>query len=147
MRVLGIDHGIARIGVAIGDTNTYLSKELMVIKRSSKAEDFERIGQIAATHKASLFVVGIPLDPDAAPDTFTPAQKVTNWVEHLRSALPYPVILWDETMTSVDAAALARRRKRDANQPIDDLAARLILQSYLDALREKRTTLPQMETE
>jgi RNase H-fold protein (predicted Holliday junction resolvase) len=50
--------------------------------------------------------------------------------------VPLPIVLWDEQLTSVDAVEIARRQRRKREAPIDDLAARVMLQSYLDALRD-----------
>jgi RNase H-fold protein (predicted Holliday junction resolvase) len=61
---------------------------------------------------------------------------VRAWVEHLRAATTLPIVLWDEQLTTVDAQDLARSLRRKPRAPVDDLAARLMLQSYLDALRD-----------
>jgi putative Holliday junction resolvase len=141
LRLMGIDHGLARIGLAIGDTGSYLARELTIIRRRSKREDFERIGQLAFEHRIDRLVIGLPTNTDADA-AFSQADKVQNWAAALQTALPYPIDFWDEQLTSIDAAELARQRRRKLGEPIDDLAARLILQSYLDALREGQITLP-----
>jgi RNase H-fold protein (predicted Holliday junction resolvase) len=61
---------------------------------------------------------------------------VRNWVERFSQATSLPILLWDENLTSVDAQEIARRQRRKVHEPIDDLAARVMLQSYLDAARE-----------
>lgn len=136
--LLGIDHGIKRIGIAISDPTRTLARELRIIKRKSKAEDFALIRAIVEQNRVGGFVVGMPrnLDLEArAPDLYTQADTVSRWVEALRAAIPLPIVLWDETMTSVEAKELARMRRRAWDAPIDDLAARVILQSYLDAVK------------
>lgn len=138
---MGIDHGLARIGVAVGDTSSYLARELTVISRRSKCEDFDRISRLAVEHRITSFVIGLPTNIGSNA-VFSHADKVRNWAAALQSALPYPIIFWDEQLTSVDAAQLAQQRRRKLREPIDDLAARLILQSYLDAVREGQITLP-----
>lgn len=143
MRLLGIDHGLARIGIAVGDTNAFLARELAIIKRRSKQDDFKRIAEVAKEQKVDGFVIGLPLNADAPEGSFTQADKVRNWIGYLQAALPYPIWTWDEQLTSIDAAELSKARKRRPTDPIDDLAARVMLQSFLDALREKRTTLPE----
>lgn len=143
---MGIDHGLARIGVAVGDTGSYLARELTIIRRRSKHEDFERIGRLAVEHHITSFVIGLPtnIGSNAA---FSHADKVRNWAAALQSAIPYPIIFWDEQLSSVDAVELARQRRRKVGEPIDDLAARLILQSYLDAVREGQIDMPPEFTE
>lgn len=135
-RLLGIDHGLARIGLAVSDATGSVARELTIIKRTSKQADFDKIARVAAEQQVVALVVGLPSDFNAAPGTFTQADKVRNWVGYLHQVIDLPVVLWDEQMTSVDAAEMARNRRRKPGEPIDDLAARLILQSYLDALRD-----------
>ena len=67
------------------------------------------------------------------------------WADELRQTVTLPLVLWDEQMSSADAKELARHKRRRWDEPIDDLAARLILQSYLDALRDGLTTFPPSE--
>ncbi len=142
IRLMGIDHGLARIGLAVGDTGSYLARELTIIRRRSKREDFERIGRLAVEQRIDRFVIGLPTNTDAK-TAFSQSDKVQNWAAALHTALPYPIIFWDEQFTSIDAAELARQQqRRKLREPIDDLAARLILQSYLDALREGQIRLP-----
>lgn len=135
-KLLGLDHGLKRIGVAICDATRLVAREVQVINRRSKAEDFALINRIVTEQGAVGIVVGLPTNYEAAPGTYTQADRVRLWAERLQAAVDVPVRLWDEQLTSEDAEALARDLKRKPDQPIDDLAARLILQSYLDALRE-----------
>lgn len=140
-RLLGLDHGLKRIGVAVSDTLGLTARELCIIKRGSRAEDFARIHQIATEEAVTALVVGLP-HHDAPPDVHTQADTVRLWAERLAQAVPLPIVFWDEQLTSVDAAELARRARRRPDQPIDDLAARVMLQSYLDALRDGLATPP-----
>ena len=135
-RLLGIDHGLARIGLAVSDATGSVARELSIIKRTTKQADFVKLNQAIAEQHVVGLVVGLPSNLDAAPGTFTQADKVRNWVDYLKQATDLPIVLWDEQLTSVDAAELARQKRRKPNEPIDDLAARLMLQSYLDALRD-----------
>jgi len=135
-KLLGIDHGLVRIGLAVSDASRLVARELTIIERGTRQEDFERINRLAEQENVVGVVVGIPSDLDATPDEHTQADTVRRWVERYRATTQLPIILWDEHLTSEDAKALARQQKRRFRQPIDDLAARLILQSYLDALRD-----------
>jgi RNase H-fold protein (predicted Holliday junction resolvase) len=60
--------------------------------------------------------------------------------------VPLPVLLWDEQLTSLDAAEIAQRQRRRRDAPLDDLAARVMLQSYLDALRDGLAQPPALTT-
>jgi len=133
-RLLGIDHGLKRIGVAVSDPSGLVARELAIIKRKSKEEDFKRLNQIAFEQSVIAVVVGLPMNLDAASES--QATIVRNWVERFAETNAFPMILWDEQLSSVDAREIARQQRRKATAPIDDLAARVILQSYLDALRD-----------
>ncbi|MBK8025691.1 MAG: Holliday junction resolvase RuvX [Chloroflexi bacterium] len=135
-RLLGIDHGLARIGVAVSDTVGLTARELLVIRRTSKREDFQKLARIAEEQQAVGLVVGLPSDYDDPEGVYTQAAKVRTWVDLLHTALSLPLVLWDEQLTSVDAHELAHRLKRPPRAPIDDLAARIMLHSYLDAVRD-----------
>ena len=135
-RLLGLDHGLARIGVALSDTTGLVAKELAIIERKSKREDFEKINRLAAQQQVIAFVIGLPTDLDAPEDKFTQADKVRNWVQAFAVTTTLPIILWDEHMTTVDASEIARRQGRKLRDHVDDLAARVMLQSYLDAVRD-----------
>jgi len=135
-RLMGIDHGLVRIGLAVSDPSGLVARELAIIKRKSKREDFERIHQLAAEQRVVGFVIGVPHNLDAPPGTRLQSETVMRWVEHFKATTDLPIILWDEQMSSADAQELSLRKKRRNTDPIDDLAARVILQSYLDAIRD-----------
>lgn len=135
-RLLGIDHGLKRIGLAVSDPSGLVARELGVIHRRSRQEDFAEINRIAAENEVVGIIVGLPLNHMAEPGQYTQADTVRLWVERFRETHVLPVVLWDESLTSEDAREVAIRQKRGVRDPIDDLAARLILQSYLNAVRD-----------
>lgn len=135
-KLLGLDHGIKRIGVAVSDASRLVARELLILHRTSKAEDFVRLNEIIAEQQVVAVVVGLPSNSDAPPNQHTQADTVRLWAERFGSTTSMPIIFWDEQLTSEDAKILARQKRRKSTEPIDDLAARLILQSYLDALRD-----------
>ncbi len=141
-RLLGIDHGLKRIGVAVSDDTGLVARALTIIHRKSKKEDFIKLNDIAQSQRITAIVVGIPSDDDAPPGTYTQAERVRKWVAAYGETTDLPIVLWDEHLSSVDALELARRQGRKPEAPIDDLAARLILQSYLDALHDGLATPP-----
>ncbi len=92
MRLIGIDHGMARIGVAVSDHSGLIARELAIITRTSKREDFAKLNAIAAEHQARAFVVGIPSDFDAPDDVdYTQADRVRTWVERFKAATALPI--------------------------------------------------------
>ena len=135
-RLIGIDHGLSRIGIAVSDASGIVARELTIIQRASKAEDFHKINQIARDENAVAFVVGIPHTVEAPEGSFTQADKVRNWIRYFAEATDLPIVEWDEQLSSDDAREIARLQKRPIEAHIDDLAARVILQSYLDALND-----------
>lgn len=145
-RLMGIDHGLKRIGLATSDPSGLVARELAIIKRKSKREDFERIQQLAEQEKIVAFVVGVPQNLDAWEGMPLQSDTVLRWVENFRPTTSLPIILWDEQMSSHDAQEISRRYKRRPTDPIDDLAARVILQSYLDAVRDGLIPPPQFES-
>ncbi len=132
-RIIGIDHGSKRIGIAVSDALGIAARELSVLRSSTRARDFEQIVAIARRERACAFVVGVPHNPNAPPGVALQADKVKRWIEGLRGYTDLPVYEVSEYLTSAEARDMARQLKRKADEPIDDLAARVILQSYLDA--------------
>ena len=136
MRLLGIDHGSKRIGLAVSDASGLIARELVILKRKSKAEDFARINNLAQQERIEGIVVGLPTNYEAHEGQHSQADTVRTWVEKLAETTDLPIILWDEQLSSADAREIARTKRRKPSDPIDDLAARVILQSYLDAVRD-----------
>jgi putative holliday junction resolvase len=134
MRVLAIDPGEKRIGVAVSDPTGTIANPLKVIKHVSRQIDAVVIASVAEEQEASLIVVGQALDDDG--ENTTQSKRATRLAEAIRNQTNLPVVLWDES-GSTQAARAARiamgasRRKRRGH--LDDLAAAIILQSYLDA--------------
>lgn len=142
MRLLGIDHGLKRIGLAVSDASGLVARELTIINRTTNQEDFERINRVAQEQRVTAIIVGLPFNDQAKPDEYTQADTVRRWVERFQATTSLPVVLWDEQLTSQDAREISIRQQRKMRAPIDDLAARVILQSYLDAVRDGLAALP-----
>lgn len=140
-RLLGIDHGIKRVGLAVSDISGITARELMILQRASKREDFTKINAIATEQDVIGIIVGIPYH-DAPPGVYTQADTVRLWMSRLAETTELPVIEWDEQLTSEDSREIARLQKRAYDAHIDDIAARLILQSYLNALSDDLATFP-----
>lgn len=137
MRVLAVDPGEKRIGLAISDPNGKLASPLAVIGHVSRAVDATTIAQIAKEHGAELIVVGQALDSEGRPGP--QARKSVRLAEAIQKQTDIRVVLWDESGST--AAARGRQielgarhaRRRDH---LDDLAAAAILQDYLDACEQ-----------
>lgn len=145
-RLLGIDHGLARIGLAVSDPSGLVARELAVLQRTTRQADFAYINQTAAQEDVVGIVVGVP-SSESAEGVHTYADTVRRWIERLRQTTSLPIVEWDETLTSQDAQALAHALRRPVRAPIDDLAARLMLQSFLDAVRDGLAVWPALDQE
>ncbi len=137
MRILAVDPGDVRIGIALSDPGGILANPLTIIKHKSRALNASRIGGLAQAYQVGLIVVGHPVDAEGLP---TPqCRKAKRLAAAIREASQLPVTLWDEG-GSTQAAHQARRvlgfRRKKRAEPIDALAATVILQSYLDHYQE-----------
>ena len=132
-RLIGLDHGSKRIGLAVSDALGIVARELTIVQRTTRAKDYEQILAIAEREGACGFVIGVPHNPNAPEGVHLQADKVKRWIERLRKRTHLPISEVSEYLTSVEAREIARELKRKPAEPIDDLAARVILQSYLDA--------------
>lgn len=140
-RLLGLDVGERRIGVAVCDETQLLARPLAVISRGSRAEDFERLRRMIDEQRAVALVVGHPLNAD---DSEGPqGRRVAQYADRLAATLELPLLLWDEHGSTQEAArrlAHARRSRRQA--PLDAEAAAVILQDYLDQRRRSMVASP-----
>ena len=134
MRVLALDHGTKRIGIAIADPTGTLAQPVGYWPMEPFAAFMERLRGLLVEKEVALILVGMPRNMDGS---YGPAaQLVDQFVSVLRTALTVPVRTWDERLTSVQANRLLieggmRRDKR--KQKVDSVAAAVLLQSYLDA--------------
>jgi putative holliday junction resolvase len=134
MRVLAVDPGEKRIGLAISDPTGTIANPLRVIKHVARPVDAAAVAQIAEEQGAGLIVVGQALDDEGLPTL--QSRRAERLARAIREQTSLPVELWDES-GSTQAAIAARiamgvsRKKRRGH--LDDLAAAVILQSYLDS--------------
>ena len=141
-RLIGIDHGRKRIGLALSDAMGISARELTILASQGDRADFAAIADIAQRESAVGLVVGVPHNPNAPAGLPKQADIVLDWIARMRGAVPLPIAEVSEYLTSDEARALAKQAKRKPGEPIDDLAARIILQSYLDALSYGSATFP-----
>jgi putative Holliday junction resolvase len=133
-RILGLDVGEKRIGVAVSDPLGVTAQGLGVLSRKDRDTDLARLQEMVRHYRVEKIVVGVPRHMDGR--LGEQAQEILDLAAALAEALAAAVIPWDERLTSREAervlseADLSRRRRR---QVVDQLAAALILQGYLDS--------------
>jgi putative Holliday junction resolvase len=134
MRVLALDVGDKRIGVAISDPSQVLARSLKVIQRRSRQEDFAAVARLVEEYEVEKVVVGYPLSLDGK--AHAQAKKVERYATGLAESLTVPMLLWDERFSTVTAERLMREaglRGKKRREGIDAVAAAVILQDYLDS--------------
>jgi putative Holliday junction resolvase len=135
MRYLGLDVGDSRIGVAVSDETATLASGRDTLVRVGRRRDLARIALLAREHDARGIVVGLPLNMDGSRGP--QAEKALVFMEDLRRSTGLPVVAWDERLTSVEAEeilarARVRARGKDRKKIVDQVAAVVILQEFLD---------------
>jgi len=134
MRILALDPGTVRIGLALSDELHMIASPLEYVPAEPFAKVLERLRQLIREKEVGLILVGLPRNMDGS---YGPAAlKVQEFVAALRAALTVPIQTWDERLTSVQAQRLLVQggvRRRDRKQKVDKMAAAILLQSYLDA--------------
>ena len=138
MRALGLDLGERRIGVAVGDSDGRVATPLTVLERSGdRAADYRAVAALVAEWEAGIVVVGMPYSLDGAKGPA--AQAAADEAVRLGAVLDVPVETYDERLTTVIAErrlaeqGLAGQRRRAL---VDQVAASVILQAWLDTQRE-----------
>ena len=133
MRILGLDIGEKRVGVAISDELGLIAQGIDVIERKNDGKDIDRICKIISEYRVTKIVAGLPKNMNG---TLGPSgTAVKNYATKLQNTSCIEVDFWDERLTTVAAertlleADVSRKKRKKV---IDKLAAVLILQSYLD---------------
>ena len=134
MRVLAVDHGEKRIGLAVSDPTATIARPLTVIKHVSRTMDAAQVANLAEEIDVSLIVIGQSFDEEGMPNLA--GRRAAKFAEALKEQTQIPIILWDESFSTQDARAARVQlglsgRKRGGHH--DSLAAVVILQSYLEA--------------
>lgn len=133
-RILAVDPGEKRHGLAISDPTATIARPLAVLKHTSRVVDVAAIAQAAAENNVVRIIIGQPLDSDGKPGPS--ARRSARLAEALAAHINIPVELWDESgstkMAKSARIALGVSRKKRKGH-LDSLAAAVILQSYLDA--------------
>ena len=138
-RILALDVGKKRIGLAISDAMGLTAQGLPNLVRKNKRSDLEAMAHMAAEHEVALFLIGNPLHMSG--NAGRQAEWVAEFADALGARTGIPVRLWDERLTTVEASRVLREsgigiEKRA--QAVDRLSAVILLQSYLDSLAYAR---------
>ena len=138
-RILAIDFGSKRIGLAISDALGITAQGLLTLERTRLDDDLQHIRNLVEEHSASRVIVGNPVSHESGETAMS--RQVASFVEKLQRRLECPVELWDERLTTAEANRVLRasgigiEKRRRAR---DRVAATLLLQSYLDYQANER---------
>ena len=141
MRIMALDVGDSRIGVALSDPTEMLASPLLIIKRLNQASDLENIVKLAQERAAGKLIVGLPLSLSGGAGA--QADKVQGFADKLRAVLSIPLEMVDERFSTVTAKEYMResggKKKSRLKKHDDAVAAAVILQSYLDEAGSRRS--------
>jgi putative Holliday junction resolvase len=134
MRILAVDHGEKQIGLAISDPTATIASPLKVIKHTSRLMDAAQVANLALENEVALVVIGQSYDEEGRPNLA--GRRAAKFAEALKEQTQIPVILWDESFSTQEARVTriemgVSRKERSGH--MDELAAVMILKSYLDA--------------
>ena len=133
--ILGLDIGDAQTGVAISDELGVAAHPLCTIQRKSRKVLLAELEELVTAYKVEQIVVGLPLQLNG--ETGTQARKVKKFAEKLEQQVKLPIVFWDESFTTFEASQILRgtkKRRKKRKQVIDQVAAVLILEGYLEEL-------------
>ncbi len=136
VRILAVDHGEKRIGLALSDPTATIASPLKVIEHVSRLLDAAQVANVAHENEVGLIVIGQSFDEEGRPNLA--GRRAAKFAAALREQTQIPVVLWDESFSTQDARAArialgVSRKDRSGHQ--DALAAVMILRSYLESNR------------
>jgi putative holliday junction resolvase len=133
MRILAVDHGEKRIGLAISDSTGTIANPLKVIEHVSRIIDAAQIADVVVQNQVELIVVGQSFNEEGKPNLA--GRRAARFAEALKTQTQISIVMWDESFSTQSARAarieMGFSRKKRAGH-LDELAATIILQSYLD---------------
>lgn len=134
MRILALDHGTKRIGIAISDELKIIAQPLEFVAAEPFANFIARLKELIRDKEVELILIGMPRNMDGS---YGPAAlKVQEFVAVLKETIAVPIKTWDERLTSAQANRFllqANVRRAERKQKVDKTAAAILLQSYLDS--------------
>jgi putative Holliday junction resolvase len=131
-RIIGIDFGDVRVGLALSDPLQIISQPYKVVPNDESL--FKKIREIVNSKNVGKIVLGLPLNLDGE-DTFK-TREVRKFTEILKKKINIPIILWDERYTTVEANEILKKMDygiKESKDVIDKVAASIILKNYLDS--------------
>ncbi len=137
MRILGLDVGTKRIGVALSDTLLITAQGMETIERKDLKSDIDSIKKTVSENSVTEIVVGLPLNMSGTYSEKT--KEVVTFIDHLKASVDIPVKAWDERLTSLQAerimleSDMSRQKRKRLS---DKIAAQIILQSYMGTLKK-----------
>ncbi len=145
-RVLGIDYGTKRLGLAVSDPLRVVAGGVAAIPHDEHL--MERLAELVHELSPVLIVVGMPYAPDGGKGTM--AKEVEKFIEDLKAVLAIPVQTWDESHTSTKAQEIIRtsgmrRQRRRERGRVDTMAARILLQEFLEGNAPQRESMNEGE--
>jgi len=137
VRVLAVDHGEKRIGLALSDPTATIVSPFKVIDHVSRLMDAAQVANLAEENEVGLVVIGQSFDEEGLPNLA--GRRAAKFAEALQEQTQIPIVLWDESFSTQDARAAriemgVSRKKRAGHH--DSLAAVVILQSYLESKKD-----------
>ena len=139
MRILGLDYGSKTVGVAVSDPMLVTAQGLEIIRRESEGKirkTYQRIEGLCKEYEVEKIVLGYPKNMNGTDGER--AQKSLEFKEALERRTGLPVIMWDERLTTVSADNIMMEsgiRRENRKEYVDEIAAMIILQNYLESLR------------
>jgi len=134
MRILAVDHGEKRIGLALSDPTATIASPLRVIKHVSRLLDAGQVANLASENEVGLIVIGQSFDEEGNPNLA--GRRAARFAEALKEQTNIPIELFDESFSTQDARAtrveMGVSRKKRAGH-MDELAAVMILRSYIES--------------
>lgn len=134
MRIMALDVGEKNIGIALSDPLGITAQGLKVIRRSILKKDLQQLRELVTQYEVVRIVVGYPLNMDGSPGS--KAREIMEFKDKLAQAIPLPVVVWDERLTTVSAQRTlleAGLRRSDRKKVVDKVAAAMILENYLQS--------------
>lgn len=134
-KVMALDLGEKRLGIAVSDETRTIARSLEVLKRSSRKADYARICQLIDEQGADTLVIGLPTLPSGSEGSR--AAWVRDYASELADHTQVEIVFWDESFSTIDAESSLRERGIHGmrrRRQVDAVAAAFILQSYLDSL-------------
>ena len=137
MRILALDHGTKRIGIALSDELKMIAQPLEFVAAEPFIEFVTRVKEIIREKEVELILIGMPRNMDGS---YGPAAlKVQEFIAVLKDLVAIPIKTWDERLTSAQAQRFLIEggvRRQERKQKVDKMAASILLQSYLDSLTQ-----------